>query len=270
MHSKAITPVIIAGVQRAGTTSLATALGRIEPFFGPSSLSPEPKVFLREESLISDVHDFAKALAAPRKAGASLLVEKSVAYFELGDVARRIKISLPDARIIVVLRNPLLRALSHYQYSKLSGLEWLSFADAIVSDIKGSSRKAAIRTSMNPFAYVSRSIYGENLSEWMAIFGRNLHVVFLENLVSNLQAELVDSGIQGLIDSHGESPTVLALPKRNSAGFHPSFPDRDGSLAFLRSTAGPIFQHDLKRLRRLLPNRLWDWDSTSAGTLDTA
>ena len=47
---------------------------------------------------------------------------------------RRIAAALPDARLIVILRDPLSRAHSHYWLNRAKGIERLGFADAIAAE----------------------------------------------------------------------------------------------------------------------------------------
>lgn len=261
------TPVIIVGVQRAGTTSLASALTSTRMFDAPLSLIPEPRVFLSSALRFDDIRSYARALNAHQVEGSAFVLEKSVAYFEAEGTAEMIREAFPNARVIVVLRNPLFRTLSHYRYTRSTGLETLDLRSAIHADLQGIVRSPSAPTSMNPFTYFSRSLYSNYLTAWMSVFGRNCHVVFLENLVSDAPSEFSASGIQEFMEPFG--PFSVTFPRTNAVVSDATSRETVDQIAFLLSAVGPAFARDLLCLRRLLPDRFWDWD-TSAKRLPRA
>jgi hypothetical protein len=94
---------------------------------------------------------------------------------------------LPAARILVLLRDPIRRALSNYRFSVAHGLETLSFAAAVRCE---EQRVAAFDrqrdgVSVSPFAYLRRGLYADQLARWESCFPRQQIGIFVfEHLVS--------------------------------------------------------------------------------------
>lgn len=175
---------VIAGAQKSGTTSLY------------AYLSEHPQVCppIKKEMSFFDNHfhrglwwyrsHFPSRVVCRAEAGRNLpsLSGESTAYYMFHPHApRRIAETLPDAKIILLLRNPVDRAFSHYQLNLRRGNEHLSFEDAI--DAEG-NRLAGERNHMLQFerynsfsyekhSYLARSRYAEQISQWQALFPPN-------------------------------------------------------------------------------------------------
>lgn len=92
---------------------------------------------------------------------------------------------VPDAKLIVLLRNPVDRAYSHYHHMVRHGSETLSFEEAIKSEPE---RVAADieRLQIEPlhrslahhrFSYLARGRYAEQLERWLSEFPRDRFLV---------------------------------------------------------------------------------------------
>lgn len=103
--------------------------------------------------------------------------------------ARRIHDLLPNIKLIVILRNPIDRAYSHYHVIKNSRdarkPEKLSFDDAIKEEKKRLENERE-KIISNPnyespthrrFSYISRGLYVDQLEEWMNFFPRNQFLI---------------------------------------------------------------------------------------------
>jgi hypothetical protein len=88
---------------------------------------------------------------------------------------------LPNARLIAVLRNPVERALSHYQHEVRGGRETLSFSEAIDKEserLAGEEerlRKEPDYYSWNHhrYSYQHRGLYMQQLRRWLEYFPRS-------------------------------------------------------------------------------------------------
>ncbi len=105
----------------------------------------------------------------------------------------RVAATLPNIKLIVLLRNPVDRAYSHYNHEKVRGRESLSFEDAINLEKKRlSSELEKILEYKNykchiylRFPYLSRGIYMDQLQNWMRFFPREELLIFkYEDLVA--------------------------------------------------------------------------------------
>ena len=100
-------------------------------------------------------------------------------------VPERVAATIPDVRLIVLLRNPVERAYSHYQHMRKRQAEKLSFEEAIEAEpqrlaafddhlmkVQPDTTKEGYRRHHHHRhrAYVSRSIYADQLERWLAYF----------------------------------------------------------------------------------------------------
>jgi hypothetical protein len=74
------------------------------------------------------------------KTGAKVFGEASPGYLHNEPAAVRISKILPDAKLIVLLRDPVERAYSHYWNRVRGGYEQRSFADVVMDHMKGNEK----------------------------------------------------------------------------------------------------------------------------------
>lgn len=139
---------LIIGASKAGTTSLA------------SYLSQHPDVFMssRKEINFFDLHygegvDWYRAHfvgAGDRRA----VGEATPTYFLDDRALSRMAELLPDARLVVLLRNPVDAAWSNYWMQRSLGFEKRDFAEAVRAELEG-ERSGAIQY-LWPVRYVRR------------------------------------------------------------------------------------------------------------------
>lgn len=177
---------LIIGAKRCGTTSLFNYLLQ-----HPSVLPLVPARQRIKGLYFFDVH-FAKGprwyrshfptlarLGQVREAyGAATTGEASPYYLAHPLAAERARRLLPDAKIIVLLRNPVERAYSHYREQVRRGFEHLDFAaalDAETGRLDGEEERlrddpSAYSFPHEHFAYVSRGCYVDQLGRWLAYY----------------------------------------------------------------------------------------------------
>jgi len=104
--------------------------------------------------------------------------EASPSYIFNPHAPRRIKELLPDVRLILMLRNPVDRAYSHYYHSVRYWGEKLSFADAVEQEaerLNGEYEKLLNDENYHSrnrirYSYTTRGIYANQLACWLEIF----------------------------------------------------------------------------------------------------
>jgi hypothetical protein len=108
--------------------------------------------------------------------------------------ARRIKNQFPQTKIIIILRNPIDRAYSHFNMSVQENREWLSFEDAINEEEKrlymkeeGIINGSIIDSFDYKFhSYLSRGKYIYQIQEWMQHFDKKQFLILkTEDLMSD-------------------------------------------------------------------------------------
>src|SRR5215469_15817261 len=168
--------VIIAGAPRSATTWLYM-LAKLHPQLAMAEPRvPEPKFFLVDELFERGLEYYSAnwfaALPSDR-----LLGEKSANYLESPAAAERIYHSLPRAKLIFVLRNPVDRAYSNYLWSCQNGLEVESFERALALE---EQRERALPPGLRfarPHAYFSRGLYIRHLARFFNRFPRQQMLV---------------------------------------------------------------------------------------------
>jgi hypothetical protein len=180
---------LIIGAQRGGTSSLYKYLEGHPSIV--ASVRKEVEYFSRRYSLGLSWYRshfptrVRKAYLEGIRRGKILTFEATPDYLFLPTAAARAAEVVPDAKIVVLLRNPTDRAFSHYQHMVRLGFESLSFEDAISAE---SARLAddVQRIREDPFydcrnyrrfSYVSRGIYIDQLEVWMAHFARDRFLI---------------------------------------------------------------------------------------------
>lgn len=175
---------IIIGAMRGGTTSLYSYLSE-HPCIGPAYM---------KEVHFFDVH-YAKGLYwyrsqfpsaiqkyySERKQKNSFLTGEASPYYLFHPYApQRIKKTLPHVKLVVLLRNPVERAYSHYSHEVAGRHETLSFEEAIEREEEriGPEREKLARdeqyVSFNHrhFSYLARGKYVDQLKLWLDVFPR--------------------------------------------------------------------------------------------------
>ena len=180
----AVANALIAGVNKAGTTSLFVTLAG-HPDVAPASIK-ETRYFLParfgrplDPRAVYETY-WADAGAAPVR------LEATPAYFSGGpDLVGAVRTVCGDARILVVLRDPVARLISYFSYQQMrlripesmTLEEYLAHADGL-SD-------ADFRDPANEVWFGARGgVYADYLPDWTDEFGSAVCVLFFEDLVA--------------------------------------------------------------------------------------
>jgi len=93
---------------------------------------------------------------------------------------------LPDATLVVVVRDPVARAVSNYAFSAAEGVETLPLVEALRADEAGDRAWDEARFSVSPFAYLQRGRYADALERVARhVVPEQLVVLFFEELVAD-------------------------------------------------------------------------------------
>jgi hypothetical protein len=185
---RALPDFLVLGGQRCGTSSLYKYLGR-HPEIAPS-LRKEVEYFTidygRGEGWYRAHFPLRIRRRLHRALGRSMLTfEATPDYLFDPRAPQRIKELLPDARLIVLLREPVERAFSHYHHMARLGLEDLSFSDAVAAEeqrLAGQLDEMALDPlsrvlPFRRFSYAARGFYAEQLARWFELFPREQFLI---------------------------------------------------------------------------------------------
>lgn len=177
----------IVGAQRSGTTFLYRLLSEHPEIEMASPVRPEPKFFITDPLYERGIADY-RTRYFSGEAGAWLWGEKSTSYCEREEAASRIAYTLPEAKVIFLLRNPIERAVSHYWFSVENGFERLPIADAFLGEEERRHNFDQSRVSVSPYAYLSRGRYVDHISMYENYFpAEQIKLLLFEELISSVK-----------------------------------------------------------------------------------
>ncbi len=128
------------------------------------------------------------------------------------ETARRL---IPDARFIVILRDPVARAWSHHRHAVRHGFDTLDFESAIKAEpdrLRGEETRLLADPDARSgphqhWSYLARGHYAVQLERWFAAFPRDRFLVlFTEHLATQPQA------ILHALERHLDLPATPAPP----------------------------------------------------------
>jgi hypothetical protein len=206
---------VVIGAQRCGTTSLFAMLSR-HPAIG-TPFRKEIHFFDREEYGRGErfYRSFFPSAQRMARRGELLTGEATPDYVFHPLGATRVSAMLPDARFVVLLRDPVVRAWSHWSLHATRGREPLPFEDAIAAETErvAGERERILADPAHPattylrYSYLERGDYAPQLEEWFARIARERFLVIVsEEFFSDPLATLRDV------------ETFLGLPRWDAPG----------------------------------------------------
>ena len=236
---------VIAGVNKAGTTTLFDALAA-HPQVAHSSVKetcfwlplrygePQPGIETYEEF-------FADAPQRP------ITMEATPGYFYGGStIAPELDRALPDVKILIALREPVDRLVSFFRFQKsMLHLDADLTMDRYVDDCLGHSPERLVADrALNPWFGVEGGRYDRYLSTWIDIFGDRLKIVYFEQLAAG-QSELIhEVGAWLGLDPSGWSNEPTASSNRTVS-------PRNRRIHGLALATNRRLEHQLRRSPRL-------------------
>ncbi len=234
---------VIAGVQKGGTTALYAQLLR-----HPAISMPRRKechyfdmaaYFARPDTGVSAYHAMFPGFRRGQLRG-----EATPAYVYCRAAPRRMMAYNPDLRVIVLLRDPVERAYSHWHMEKHRGMEELSFGAAI--------RAEPARLRLEPehpvYSYMDRGFYARQLLNLWEHVPREQTLIVRSEMLRTAPEETVGTVCRFLGVAPFSPEGIIRQPMFAQQYRHPV----DASL---RAELGTIFASDIRRLEDLLG---WD------------
>ncbi len=141
MKSEYLCNLIIPGAGKSGTSSLHAALTAHPQICGSNPKEPQFFSFPERYALGPDHHNAYFSCDGSAK----YYCEGSQCYFVHEDAIKRIAESLDNPQIIIMLRDPVDRLLSHYAWNFKRGAEKASLGEAINRALKKSAVAPLVR-----------------------------------------------------------------------------------------------------------------------------
>ena len=176
----------IVGGQRCGTTYLYEILDQHPEICMQKPERPEPKFFFLQKEWQKGLDYYEQKYFSHCK-GEKIWGEKSTSYYEKEYVAKRIKESYPQSKIIFILRNPVYRALSNYFFTQNNGLEKRTLREVFIDEFPLLTIQK--NASVSPFNYLERGIYKKYIQNYFKHFHRDkVKILIFEKSVNNPKA----------------------------------------------------------------------------------
>lgn len=227
---------LIVGAAKTGTTALYYYLRENKEIFFPNEKEPNffslrfaKKEWQDENFNILTLEKYSQLF--PRKDSKLVVGEASTSYLRFPEWTIRSIEELYDnpkeLKIIIVLRDPVKRAFSHYAMKVRDGLESKSFLDALDSTVI--SKRCEIDYT---YDYVGFSMYFQQVKAYLNYFD-NVKIILHDDFLANpteVTNEVCDflNVSQYELEKAGEKFNAGGVPKEGFAWlheliFHPSF-----------------------------------------------
>ncbi len=172
---------LIIGAQKCGTTSLYRYLIK-----HPNIIPAVKKgIHFFDNQFSNDIQWYLEQLNFELKKDNLLIGEASPYYLFHPLVPQRIAQSFPHVKLIILLRNPIQRAFSHYKHIKKERNEQLDFEQAIKSEsqrLNGEREKILANeryysSNYRRYSYCARGIYIDQIKYWINYFPREQFLI---------------------------------------------------------------------------------------------
>jgi hypothetical protein len=227
----ALPDFVIIGAQKGGTSFLYHLL-TCHPLIEPAARK-ELHFFDKPERFDNGARWYRRCFPKSgwKEGQRSITGEATPSYLFDPPVAKRMAEVVPQARLIVLLRNPIDRAFSHYQMQVKRGTEPLTFGEAIEQHYS---------------SYVSRGIYVDQLLRWFEFFSKEQILIlksedFFGRPVETLKVVL------NFLDLPDWQPEASELQQRRHTGAY-----RQKMDPFTRQRLEAYFEPHNKRLYECL------------------
>lgn len=263
--------LLLIGGQRCGTSSLFKYLGA----------HPDCRASIRKEiRFFTEFYDSGvdwyrahfPVLWRGRNGSSPICFEATPDYLLDPRVPERATELMPDVRIIVLMRDPVKRAYSHYWHNRRLGTEPVaSFEEAVrrepdrigpwIENLERNPDEPASKIFLR-YSYVERGRYGKHLERWMERISDPSRILILRSESLFKDTDATFQRILAFLDLPEWRPTKY----RNFSyqGERPSYPPMTDQC---RAWLGEQFAPDLARLRQICEPRadlFEDWTPSRA------
>jgi len=252
---------VIVGERKSGTTALCHWMVHPDVYMHPRE---DMNYFIEDEILVTttwrdgpaDPQRWERTHSAEQYAslfteveGQRAIGEKSADLFFWRPAHERMVRLLPEARFIVLLRDPVKRAWSHYldELAKGDGREALPFADALAAESERSTRSAYARLHLS---YRARGYYDEVMRDFLTHVPRERLLVLTLEQMGAAPLETLEAVYRFI----GVDPNVgleMAGTRHNEAG-DTNVPRRWARWPVVRPIAGAYHHLSARLIERFL------------------
>lgn len=243
---------VIVGAQRCGTTSLYRDLSGHPQVREPLGKELQYFTLFHRRSL-----DWYRGHFPVLEPGQQTF-EASPYYLFHPHAAARMGAALPTTRFVVLVRDPVERAFSHYLHTLRTGDEPLGFEEAVAAEPQRMRRaeergldSAAGHDLLRQYSYLGRGMYGEQLNRMLSVIPlERVHVMRSEEL--HVDPDRHFAGLLEFLGLEPFTPDRFARHSRRRPG------QRTAIDPVVRDMLRERFTDDGRLLQRMLGwNELW-------------
>lgn len=251
---------LVAGVQKAGTTALFSYLAR-----HPDLSSPRKKEihFFDNESNLDwarpDYHRLHQFFLAP-KGDERIAFEATPISIFWPNALERIAAYNPDMRFILIFRDPIKRAWSHWRMETSRGRDNVPFEYAVREGRRRLSEVAINHPARRTFSYVERGFYGKQICNLFRIFDRD-NVLLLRS--DDLRREPIAT-LASIASFLRVGPFPFGDEIAGSIGHQDHAQPDDTDVDYLRG----LYREDIELFTKVSKLKVDDW--LTSGTQDGA
>jgi hypothetical protein len=178
--------------------------------------------------------------------------EASPDYLVESQTAERCHECVPDVKLIVLLRNPVDRAYSHWRMTTRRNVESLPFHEAVFKDPTTRSTSSDVFTPIERYGYLHRGEYACRLEAWLSLFDRTqFSFIQSERFRSNPKETL-----RGVF-------SFLGLPEYELQSYSPTYtsPPAEPMSPEVRRRLVEYFNPHNRRLFDLIGRKFEEWNA---------
>ncbi|MEN6309427.1 MAG: sulfotransferase domain-containing protein [Anaerohalosphaeraceae bacterium] len=246
-HNKSRIDFLVAGVQKAGTTALFSYLNQHPEIYIPEQ--KELHFFDTEEYFQNQSVDYSvyHRQFTP-DSFQTMMGEVTPIYIYWSNSMKRIREYNPQIKVIVILRNPITRAYSHWNMETGRGADHVSFFEAITTEKLRLSQARPLQHRV--YSYVDRGFYVEQLRRVWSYFPVHRTLILRhEDLRNNPQA-VMDRVFQFL----GMANPINIEPRLERKGIY-SEPMTTEAWNYLRQ----LYEQEINQLEQMLKWNCGNW-----------
>jgi hypothetical protein len=237
---------IVAGAQKCGTTALHYFLEK-----HPNIALPDKQElhFFDNEDLFSKKVNYNLLHESFKPTGKSIVAgENTPSYIYWKPAIERICNYNKAIKLIILLRNPVLRAFSHWNMQRERGFDDLDFLDAVKEE--SNRQQEASPFQSRRFSYIDRGFYSEQVERVFRFFPREqVKVIKFEEFRKNQPAVL-----NSIFTFIGIKPLGnIRNKERNPIPYQREITGTERRYVY------KLFQEDIAKLEKLLGWDCSDW-----------
>lgn len=242
---------LVIGTARAGTTTLHQYLLEHPEVYVPKNKRPEPHFFLKDDEYSKGFNYYCKKYFD--NSNQKAIGEISTSYLYQPWVSERMYRHLPNIKLVCILRNPIERAYSNYWHTVKSGLESISFNEAVKNEKERIKTTPESLKQIAPYAYIDRGYYFKQINNYLNFFCKDqLLIILFKDFIEKSEESL--KKIFKFIDVD-----ETFIPKSLGKILNISTNNNEPIVYETRQYLYNCFKEDINKLSDLLKVNLDDW-----------